>query len=584
MSSGDPEPRYAWAAHTLEATHGPFVELTRHFLQRLVRPPFLTEAGADSFRTVLAGILAAALALGMFLPRVFRKRYTLLSYQPAPEPYLEALVADQIFVMSVIMLLAGLAVVGIAHALLPDETDYVVLSPLPVTREFIFLANAAAVALVLGPFTLASVSLFGVGFSIVSTGRWATESVTARVLAHLPAGIGASLFVYATLFAIHGAIGFIAPRRMVRRLSLALQAGLAFGLIASLPVVASIPGLSRAIATNAGALLLAPPAWFAGFEHWLLGSDKTLDAHLAGRAAVGLAVATAVALACYAIAYRRFDRAASRAASRPSSSTAFAGNRDLSRALADRSGILAFAAFTIARSRVHQLVVLGVMACGVALVLNGMMAAVAGRWLHARVVSPLLLQRAAISMPLILIFTSVLALRAAFRLPADLRANWIFRITDDPSRRPPQVDAVETALVLYGIVPALAAALPVQLIVLGTARAAMVLCAATLLGALLIQIVMEDWRRIPFTCAYLPGRRLFAYTVAIFLGTFFGFVSVGGAFAAWGATHPSRFVLVVGVLLTAFSWLRRRRLRVRGEAPMEFADDPDSTIRLGLSS
>jgi hypothetical protein len=40
----------------------------------------------------------------------------------------------------------------------------------------------------------------------------------------------------------------------------------------------------------------------------------------------------------------------------------------------------------------------------------------------------------------------------------------------------------------------------------------------------------------------------------------------------------------VGLLLASFAWSRRRRLRVRGLAPMAFVDEPDDAIRLGLSA
>jgi hypothetical protein len=581
MWSGGAELR-ATVGRRLGETHGPFLELSRHFLGRLLRPPFLTEVAADSLRTVLSGIAAGALALGMFLPRMFVPRYRALTELPVPDPYRVAFVADEIFMISVVMLLSGLAIVTIAHALFPDEIDFILISPLPVTREYIFAANLAAVGFVLGVFTVASVALMGISFPIVSDGRWAAHSIPVHVPRHLAASAAASVFVYATVLALQGVIAIAAPRRMIRVFSLVAQSVLAFGLIASLPIISSIPWLGAAIEANPEAVLLAPPAWFAGAERWILGSDRPLDAQLAQRAAAGLGVAFVIALASYSIAYRRFDRALSRAAS-PARQRARNRRWRVTSLLGEPSGILVFAGVTIARSRMHQLVVFGVMACGVALVLNGMMAALAGRWFDAGTVSPFLLQRAAMSMPLILTFTSVLALRAAFRLPVDLRANWIFRIAEDPAFRTSQIDAVERAFVLYALLPSLAVTLPVQLIVFGASRAVMALSAATLLGALLIQIVMQDWRRIPFTCTYLPGRRLFAFTAAIFFGAFVTFVSFGGGMVAWGSTHPSRFVLTFGVLLTAFSWLRRRRLRARGVAPMEFDDEPEAAIRLGLS-
>ena len=125
---------------------GSFKVLTRHFVDAALAPEVLTEAGADYLRRTLFGVAAVLLVVGIFVTRAFFDKYTQLGNVVGSRAYLSAVQADTLFMIALPMLLVGLAAVVAGPLLFPDETDYRVLTPLPISRAQLFLAKLAAVA------------------------------------------------------------------------------------------------------------------------------------------------------------------------------------------------------------------------------------------------------------------------------------------------------------------------------------------------------------------------------------------------------------------------------------------------------
>jgi hypothetical protein len=95
--------------------------------------------------------------------------------------------------------------------------------------------------------------------------------------------------------------------------------------------------------------------------------------------------------------------------------------------------------------------------------------------------------------------------------------------------------------------------------------------------------VLLDWARVPSTCSYLPGKRVMAYTLGVLFAAYAIFVYLGAQSIRWSALHPSRTLVVGGLLLATFAALRRARMRTWGEQPLEFEDvDPAVPRALGL--
>ena len=550
--------------------------LTHHFFQTFFRLGFLDEAGQESFKRAVLGLVAVLAALGLLLSRIYLTKYAQLANEPTSDAYRAALPADQLLLICLPMLAAALATALIAHSLFPDENDFRILMILPVSRATVFGAKLAALTMFAGIFVVGVNLGFGVPFSLVTGGSWAEHLWPRRALAQLAPAAAGSLFAVAAVVAIPGLVLVMVPRRWLRPVSIAAQNAFICGIVLLLPLVNRIPSLSEFLAAEPRTLLLAPPAWFFGIERMMLGSRRASDASLALMAVAGMAIVTAVCAVCYLLLYRRFDQLS--LAPRPRRPPAF-WNVPLAkpwRRHPAREAVHGLITSTLRRSGLHQLVTVGAFSAGVALAINGMMNSIGWgqRWMAV----------AAFQAPLTMIAAAVVGLRISFVLPIELRAAWIFRITEQAESRRHALDAVPATMFAFGVVGPAIVAFPVEAGILGWRSALMCFPVVLLLGAIFVEGALGHLRRIPFTCTLLFGKRPMALTFAIALIAFSLFSVLGSLLlqmVSSGRVGP--WAAVVGVLTAILVALRSYRGVNWGRLPLEFEDylpDAHDTLQL----
>lgn len=546
----------------------PWMTLVRHFFRACFRPTFLDDAGEESFKRAMIGVLSGLVALGLLLARLYSHKYAGLFARPTADAFHAMLPADQLFMIVVPMFVVGLVMALVAHAMFPDETDFRVLMPLPISRRVVFTAKIVALGLFASMFSLAANLATGVPFTMIASGRWAEHGFPARLAAQMAAGLLACGFVAAFVVACEGLIVLLAPRTWLRRLTVVTQTTLICALVLSIPIVLRLPGLWRVLQERPRWLLFLPPGWFLGAEQWLLGSRDPYFAHLAAAAVLGTAGVAAIGACCYFTLYRRFDTV--------SLSSGGAGSWwsvRLSwpwRRHPAYDAVQFFTSATCGRSGLHQLVVFGAIAAGLALAMNSIVLSIHSqdRWLA----------RAALGAPLTAVIASVIGLRAAMLLPTNLRAAWIFKMTEDSLARAAQLNAVSRTLVVRGVVLPLLLMSPVQAGILGPRRCLAALAVSLLLGWVLVGVVTIEWRRIPFTCTVLFGKQSAAYTVLMAFMAFgvFGFLGTSVLVAA--VAGPLPFAVASGAVVLVGSCVRLYRRQTWGRLPLEFEDYLPETV------
>lgn len=545
--------------------------LTRHFFQDFFRLSFLDDAGEESFRRVIIGVLAGFIAVGLWLPRIFASKYGSLAGAGNSQAYFQELLADQLLMICLPMYIVAFVMSLVCHSLFPDETDYRILVPLPITRWTIFSAKLMALLLFSAIFIVTTSVAIGVPFSAISTGPLATQYWPIRATAQVTASILGSLFSVAAIITIQGLIVVLTPRRWLRTMSVVTQTALVCGLVLILPIALRVTGQGDYLQTRPAVLYLVPPMWFLGVQELALGNREDYFVRLAGIAFAGAALVGAIAVACYVIVYRRFDRVILRGETpKKGRGTRGKGRVPLSGRQVFRpeySAVRFFTAATLRRSGLHQLVFLGVVAAGLALAMNAALGAVAE---NSRIAA---VQWA----PFVVIFAAVLGLRASLLLPAIRRAVWIFRLTERDERRKDQLAAVEHIFVLYGVVAPIVVALPAQLWVLGTGNTLLGVPVMLAMGIALVEVWLARWHRIPFTCTYLPGKRPVTHTFLLLLVSFSGFTTIGFALLGRVLTRQSVLPVVLGVLVIIGGVFRWLRLEIGENRPLEFEDEPPET-------
>jgi hypothetical protein len=536
------------------------ITLTRHFLRGLFDFGILTQAGADSFTRMLLSGLAGLLAAGFAMTRFFAGRYQALGRAASAEPYRRAVIGDDMLIVGLPMLLAALVTLLISDALFLDERDFRILGPLPLRKVNVFITKSLALLSFNAMFiTVIHAALVPV-MLITSANRWRDQTVVERLLAWLAASVTASAFAVLAMTAIVGIMVLALSRTRLVVLTALLRGTLLAALVACVPLLLRLPTHGGALANGAPWLAFVPPAWFVALERVWLGHEDAFFAHLASIARTGVVVAAAVVAVVYIVLFSHFEMLMLRSFARPSSRpkrlrmSGGGGSTPAFRA------VFRFTATTLVRSQFHQSVLVGLSGCGVALAMNG-----ATTWA-----------------PFALMFACAVGGRAALALPLEHHANWIFRLTEDAATRSEQLRAVDQIVSLWMVGPPVALAVSSLWLPLGL-RGAIGTVVVALVGLVSVHAVMADWRRIPFTSSYLPGKRFVVQTFVLGCLAWLTFTGIGVGLVDVATRGPLQTLVVTATLAMLAYGLRRRRIEMFRRTPLMFEDElPDQPLQLEL--
>ena len=555
---------------------GSFTVLTRHFVDAALAPEVLTEAGTEYLRRTLFGVVAVLLVVGMFVTRAFFDKYTQLGSRIGSEAYLSAVQADTLFMIALPMLLVGLAAVVAGPLLFPDETDYRVLTPLPISRAELFLAKLAAVAAIVAVAIVAVNIITTFWFPIAISGRKAQHPLFARLVTHAIASLAGSTFMCLAVMAVQGVMIVAVPSTWQRRMSVVVQGAMCVGLLVCLPILTRMPGMDVTSATVLQPpLAWLPPSWFLGVQRWLLdGGAAGGYTQAAARGGLAIAIALTLVVASYVALYRSAERLAGVAgANRRSRRASMILSPRVTRLAPPTLAIVDFIRAGIARSRLHQFVFIIGFGTGIAVLIGDIAAVIEGASPMAS--RPGAAVQAAISAPMLVALAMVLALRSAMKWPLERDAAWIFRITEDPRTRGAALGGASWTLAVSAWLGAVVTAAVLQPRMIGATW--IVAAALTSVAVLaLVEFVLIDWRRIPFACTYLPGKHVLAYHMGVLFAQYVIFVVIGGNVIRAAVLHPARSVALGGFLIAGWAALRRERMKTWGMAALEFEDDDPS--------
>src|SRR5262249_39797559 len=141
--------------------------------------------------------------------------------------------------------------------------------------------------------------------------------------------------------------------------------------------------------------------------------------------------------------------------------------------------------------------------------------------------------------------------------PAELAANWLFRITESRWAEIART-AIRKRVLLSGLIPALLLLLPAELAVWGLPRGPLHTFFQFGAAALLVELVFWSFDKVPFTCSYFPGRSNLSILFVLY---FYGFTYYSSQMAALEVTIETRAVYAVlfftaAAILLVLSWRR----------------------------
>lgn len=492
-----------------------FKTLVRHFFSRFFDKDSLS-ADADERANVVQ--IIAMLAVPGAIVSLFTIADHPLIRSELTRLWLRA--GDRYVFVTYSMTVMGFVMTFKWDSLFPDRRDYLILTPLPISLREFFAGRVAALTGFLGLFMIA-INMFSCVIVpyvyLVRDNR--PDVVIPAFIAHATAAFGGAAFTALFFAALQGVLINVMTPAAFRRVSPWIQMISMAILVTVLLITPGISGNIRALAESGIRVLdYIPIFWFFGIYE-VLNPEGTLipAANLwASTAVAGIVVLAAVFVAAYLVSYRRYSKKilegveASVFAERwPQRVWVALLNRTILRHPFERAAFY-FIGRIFGRSSRHRLFVAMYGGIGLAVMIASLFTLRRSGGLAVSISADGLLEA-----PLILAFFVVSGLRATFNIPFELGANWMFQITGGSAAE--FLNAIRKWVLLKGIIPVYLVLAPLEFWCLPPFEAAFVLAFGLAVAALQTELLFLNFRKVPFTCSYLPAKAHLAFLAAAYL-------------------------------------------------------------------
>jgi hypothetical protein len=163
----------------------------------------------------------------------------------------------------------------------------------------------------------------------------------------------------------------------------------------------------------------------------------------------------------------------------------------------------------------------------------------------------------------------------------ELRANWIFQITESQGRAE-WMSAVERFVMAYAVAPIYLILFPVSGYVLGWPIAIRMTILQLLISLSIFEVLFHSWQKLPFTCSYIPGRRPLVGMVGGYIAVLCAVVPILSVMIATSSQVWFLFPFYLLDFGGIWIWLRRMRREGWGEAKLYYEDLPAVVTDLGI--
>ena len=488
---GRPELQHEWHQFRL---------LSRDSVRRLLDSILVSRDADPMLFALWFTALAMTPPLLIAAPKIIQ--YTFLKRAP-DALVLQLATAERSFFVLYGMLATALLAALTWDALFPDRQDQEIVGALPVRPRTLAGARLAA-ALTVGTAFAAAISLPAAFlYSAASSTHPLIGSFPRVLAAHGTATMMACACTFLGLMSLRALVVICAGERAADRLALILQFVTVVMLVETFLFLPSVlPNIIKAMQQGQASYGWAPPVWFIALFLWMAEGSSVLGAHVTKAIAVTATVTVLVVIVSLAPAawvgrrvleVRALDRASGLATLARSIAVTFV-RRPVVRSM------FVFGVASLARSRRHTIQLATYLGMAIALAV-------------LKLIPPLLKLRGnlvldeprtyTLAVPLVLIFFAVFGLRAAFQIPTELDANWVFRVAQPTVR-----DAVRASrwlILMLGVVPISMVWLLVTVTMWPTQAAIGSTLFDLTIGLLLTELALSNWTKIPFASAHEPA-------------------------------------------------------------------------------
>jgi hypothetical protein len=559
----------------------PFPLLVRLSMNRIFHG---SNAGEEELN-ISMGLLLVLLAIpgGFASLLLFDKYGSFLQWLRGQTEFdpLAAALPDEYFFIVLSMVVTGGVALWWWDSIFPDRRDFVNLVPLPIATSRIFLANSVAIMILTWLCVIDVNAASSVLFpASVGGAQPAFRFVIQFAGVHALVVTLASVFSFLAVFASTGLLMLLMPYTVFRRISPYVRTLIATMLLAALSTSFTVPRMILDLPRSSQSpLRFLPSAWFLGFCQLLRGRADPPLAELGHIAIFALVAAGVLALITYTVSYHRcFVRLLELADAPPGHLGVHTSwiflllDRLVLHTPFQRAGYR-FVLKTLFRNEAHSLAAGGFLGLGIVVASRTLFSAFNGKSLTPLPSADVL------SVPLILGYCLVVGIRFVFDVPAHLQANWVFRLLLDKSIEE-SAGLARRVVLCFAFPWIVLVAFPIYLHYWGWTVALVHLGVVMIWLALLTEVLLVGFRKLPFTCTYpLFQHSAVVVAMALVFG-YFAFTAVTSELESEAFSRPVRGI--VFLLISLGVWyivLRVRRSLVEIRENLIFEDTPAATFQ-----
>ncbi len=554
--------------------------LARAFFSRLFESELMPD-GLPQVQLVIWGMLLAATAPAAYAVMTPIKYAKAQFFRPL-RPEFDV---DRLILVTLTMIVMGVVGLFIWDGVFPDRRDVRILGVLPVPVRRFVVARLAALGRVFVLFAMPLSAMQSVVFGLTVSGYGEPIGRFHGIGAHFLAVLLACAFVFCALVAAQCLLLVMFGRRAAQAASMAFQVLFAVGLVQLLFFLPELSGVLYAGGTaqeDIAALAAFPPAWFFAVYEQLAGSAGSADAALARMATLLTVAAAVLAPALYGASYSYLSQ---RALEGPATRAMGSAGTNRARArlarLVDRplaGAIRWFTLRTLFRSRSHRMMFAVYGGFAIAIVVSSALSLALRKGL-AGFQHP---GHELMSMPLVVQFLLLVALRVITAVPSEPKARWVFRACE-PADRAAAVAGIRDAMMVLVVVPTTVMALLQGLFFWGVGTSAAHAAFVFVLGRLLAELLTPQNGKLPFACTYLPGKSRIFVLWPVYLFLFFVYAVVFAAIDLALSRRPDKLVwFCLAATLAAQIVVLIRRRAVTALPALRFDEEDNAALFQGF--
>lgn len=548
--------------------------LGRAYFSRLLESDLMPQ-GLPQAQLLIWSISALA-APALAVPMMIAHKY----WHMTGQELLAGIAFDRLLLITLSLAVMGLVALATWDGVLPDRRDVRTLSPLPIATPTFVVARLGAMGALFALYLAGSGVLPTLLQAAMAAGFPESTPFLRTLTAQLTAVFAAGAFGFFSLVLLQCGLFAVFGRRVVQRVSTALQMLFTLALLLLVLLVPWFSGLTALGGRNApppvALAWLLPPVWFYALFDRLGGFTGATPPPLANVALASVLLTLVGSAVLYAASYRRMVAQALETPPPPRRRVRWLSRVEFLpsalRGTPIERAVCGFALRTLARSRQHRLLLTIPIAMGAGVVLLVLFAD--SRHAYAALYRP---GPALGHVVFVMYFFTLGAMRLLFGIPLEPRANWAVRVRE-PEDRVAVVLGARRALVMGGVLPLTLLSLVITTLAWGALPAVRHAVFSFGMGFLLADVLTLNFRKIPFTCTYRPGSSGLRtrWPALIFALSWYGYGVPVFEFSA--LRTPGRFAIaLVAIACASMAISALRAYGLRQEPGLDFAEpDPEA--------